>query len=71
MMNDETTSPTGSTNDASAKKKTPDSEASKKQEPEKEKGKGVEDVLKSARRRGIAQKGQQGVIEFDYPRKKE
>lgn len=71
MMNDETKSPAGNTDDASAKKKTPDSKASKKQEPEKEKGKGVEDVLKSARRRGIAQKGQQGVIEFDYPRKKE
>ncbi|MCF8724053.1 hypothetical protein LQ236_002073 [Nitrospina gracilis] len=36
-----------------------------------EKGKNVQDILQKARRRGIQQKGQQGVIEFDYPRKKE
>lgn len=53
-------------------------DASRKQDPVKderdpkpEKGKDVKSLLKKAKRRGIAQKGQQGVIEFDYPRKKE
>lgn len=40
-------------------------------DPQPEQGKDVKDLLKKAKRRGIAQKGQQGVIEFDYPRKKE
>jgi len=40
-------------------------------DPKPEKDKDVKSLLKKAKRRGIAQKGQQGVIEFDYPRKKE
>lgn len=46
-------------------------EQSDKKKPPEEKGKNVQAILQKARRRGIQQKGQQGVIEFDYPRKKE
>ncbi|MCF8720983.1 hypothetical protein [Nitrospina gracilis] len=46
-------------------------ERSDKKNPPEEKGNNVQDILQKARRRGIQQKGQQGVIEFDYPRKKE
>lgn len=53
-----------------------DADASRKQAPgederDPKKGRDVKNLLKKAKRRGIAQKGQQGVIEFDYPRKKE
>ena len=33
--------------------------------------KDVKELLKTAKRRGYSAKGQQGLIEFDYPEKKE
>ncbi len=32
--------------------------------------KDIRDLLKSSKRRGLASKGQQGIIDFDLPRKK-
>ncbi|MGP0564478.1 MULTISPECIES: hypothetical protein [unclassified Nitrospina] len=56
--------------DKSTETPPPPEKINKEKRPE-EKGKNVQDILQKARRRGIQQKGQQGVIEFDYPRKKE
>ncbi|MGP0630598.1 hypothetical protein ACTRW9_12885 [Nitrospina sp. 32_T5] len=56
--------------DKSTETPPPPEKSNKGKRPE-EKGKNVQDILQKARRRGIQQKGQQGVIEFDYPRKKE
>ena len=61
------------TDTSNAQKKNEDASRSEESNEEgagSEKGRDVKDLLKKARRRGIAQKGQQGVIEFDYPRKK-
>jgi hypothetical protein len=73
MNNDKTKSRTDTSNEPLEKGNAPQSGGQKEnglgQEPKK--GRDVKDLLKNAKRRGITQKGQQGVIEFDYPRKKE
>jgi len=48
------------------------SSPSKSEKPSSHKGdsKGIEELLKKARRKGLTSKGQQGLIDFDYPPKK-
>lgn len=70
MKHDET-NPTRTSRDSKQESGVMEPEAAKEAGREPKKGRDVKDLLKNARRRGITQKGQQGVIEFDYPRKKE
>jgi len=63
------TTPEKNKNAASDPEGSSPSESEKSSSPKGD-SKGIEELLKKAKRKGLTSKGQQGLIDFDYPPKK-